>query len=82
MVQTDRYFIDRKKVITDLFVRKEREICTCVYKIVNLLKNHMTVLKCSVLHCPLTFLIYTESDLADTAFSSDSNNSSLIVLIV
>ena len=38
--QTDKYFIDRKKVNPDLFVI-EIEICTCIYNIVNLL-NHMT----------------------------------------
>ena len=34
--QTGRYFIDRKKVITDLFVidhRNERDICTCIYNV-------------------------------------------------
>ena len=39
--QTERYFIDRKKVITDLFIieiRDIRDICICIYKIVNLLK--------------------------------------------
>ena len=29
--QTDRYFIDRKKVITDLFVIEMKEICVHVY---------------------------------------------------
>ena len=42
--QTDRYFIDRKKVITDLFVIQIKEIyvgpSTCIYKIVNLLKSY------------------------------------------
>ena len=39
--QTDRYFIDRKKVITDLFCHKnERDICTCMNKIVNLVKSY------------------------------------------
>ena len=42
--QTDRYFIDRKKVITDLFVIETKEIyvgpSTCMYKIVNLLKSY------------------------------------------
>ena len=37
--QTDRYFIDRKKVNPDLFVI-EIEICTCIYNIVNLLKSY------------------------------------------
>ena len=37
--QTDRYFIDRKKVNPDLFVI-ELEICTCIYNIVNLLKSY------------------------------------------
>ena len=37
--QTDRYFIDRKKVNPDLFVI-EIEICTCMYNIVNLLKSY------------------------------------------
>ena len=32
--QTDRYFIDRKKVNPDLFVI-EIEICTCIYNIEN-----------------------------------------------
>ena len=36
---TDRYFIDRKKVNPDLFVI-ELEICTCIYNIVNLLKSY------------------------------------------
>ena len=39
----DIYFIDRKKVITDLVVIGMREIYVHVYKIVNLLKNHMTI---------------------------------------
>ena len=39
-VQTDRYFIDRKKVNPDLFVIEIREICTCIYTIVNLLKSY------------------------------------------
>ena len=34
--QTDRYFIDRKKVNPDLFVIEIREICTSIYNIVNL----------------------------------------------
>ena len=37
--QTDRYFIDRKKVNPDLFVIV-MEICTCIYNIVNLLKSY------------------------------------------
>ena len=37
--QTDRYFIDRKKVNPDLFVI-EIEICTCIYNVVNLLKSY------------------------------------------
>ena len=37
--QTDRYFIDRKKVNPDLFVI-ELEICTCIYNIVNLVKSY------------------------------------------
>ena len=37
--QTDRYFIDRKKVNPDLFVI-EIEICTCIYNIGNLLKSY------------------------------------------
>ena len=37
--QTDRYFIDRKKVNPDLFVI-EIDICTCIYNIVNLLKSY------------------------------------------
>ena len=37
--QTDRYFIDRKKVIPDLFVI-EIEICTSIYNIVNLVKSY------------------------------------------
>ena len=36
---TDRYFIDRKKVNPDLFVI-EIEICTSIYNIVNLLKSY------------------------------------------
>ena len=40
LAQTDRYFIDRKKINPDLFViEKEREICTCIYNIVYLLKS-------------------------------------------
>ena len=39
LAQTDRYFIDRKKVNPDLFVI-ELEICTCIYNIVNLLKSY------------------------------------------
>ena len=39
--QTDRYFIDRKEVITYFFVI-EMYIHTCIYKIVTLLKNHET----------------------------------------
>ena len=44
--QTNRYFIDRKKVITDLFVIQMKEIyvgpstCRPIYKIVNLLKSY------------------------------------------
>ena len=34
--QTDRYFVDRKKVNPDLFVI-EIELCTCIYNIVYLL---------------------------------------------
>ena len=41
---TDRYFIDRKKFITDLFVIKMKEIyvhvSVCIYKIVNLSKSY------------------------------------------
>ena len=39
LLQTDRYFIDRKKVNPDLFVIGI-EICTCIYNIVNLLKSY------------------------------------------
>ena len=38
--QTDRYFIDRKKVNPDLFVIEIREISVHIYKIVNLLKSY------------------------------------------
>ena len=39
--QTDRYFIDRKKLLTYLFVIEMKEIfCTCIYKIGNLLKSY------------------------------------------
>ena len=38
--QTDRYFIDRKKVNSDLFVIEIRDICTYIYNIVNLLKSY------------------------------------------
>ena len=37
--ETDRYFIDRKKVNPDLFVI-EIEICTCIYNILHLLKSY------------------------------------------
>ena len=40
-IQTDRYFIDRKKSHYRLIChRNERDICTCIYKIVNLLKSY------------------------------------------
>ena len=51
-VMRDRYRqIDRQpdillteiKVITDLFVIVIREICTCIYKNVSLLKSNMTI---------------------------------------
>ena len=35
--QTDIYSVERKKIINDLFVIEMR-LCTCIYKIVNLLK--------------------------------------------
>ena len=41
--QTDRYFIDRKEVIADLFVIEMREIYVHVYNIVYLLKNYVTI---------------------------------------
>ena len=39
-IQTDRYFIDRKKVISDLFVIEMKKIYVHVYTIVNLLKSY------------------------------------------
>ena len=39
--QTDRYFIDKKKSHYRLIChRNERDICTCIYKIVSLLKSY------------------------------------------
>ena len=38
--QTDRYFIDRKKVNPDIIVIEIREICTPIYNIGNLLKSY------------------------------------------
>ena len=39
-IQTDRYFIDRKKVNPDLFVIEMRERNMYIYNIVNLLKSY------------------------------------------
>ena len=41
--QTDIYFIDRKKVITDLFVIELREIYVHVYTKLLIFKNRMTI---------------------------------------
>ena len=41
--QTDRYFIDRKKVITDLFVIEMKEIYVHVYTRLLICLNHMAI---------------------------------------
>ena len=44
LIFTDRQiFFCRKKVNPDLFVIEIREICTCIYNIVNLLKSYDNV---------------------------------------
>ena len=42
--QTDRYFIDRNKSHYRLICHSDkRDICTCIYKNVSLLKSYMTI---------------------------------------
>ena len=42
--QTDRYFIDRNKSHYRLICHgNKRDICTCIYKNVSLLKSYMTI---------------------------------------
>ena len=42
--QTNRYFIDRKKSHYRLICHSnKRDICTCIYKSVSLLKSYMTI---------------------------------------
>ena len=42
--QTDRYFIDRNKSHYRLICHSnKRDICTCIYKNVSLLKSYMTI---------------------------------------
>ena len=66
--QTERYFIDTKEVITDLFFMETREIiCTCIYKIVKKL--------CDNIH-GMTYIIKIKLsgiDISNTGYFDNSN---------